>query len=325
MRARQLLFWLVIASLLGPALVLTVARLAEGDGAWWVRAVSFAPLAVPLYAAALVLLVVRRVVGGRRGTVLVLVPVVGLVAHAWWLAPLFTGANPPPAAGAEPVSVMTANLRLGSADVTGVVREASRHGVDLLAVQEVTDPALALMEESGLADLYPFRAGTTGAGPAGTMLFSRAPVDDVVPLATELAGFTATVQLDDGPWRVVVVHPQSPTWSLPRWRSDHRLVLEAAREVEADLVVGDLNATPDHAPLQALAEAGWRGVAELVNDGWQPTWPANGLERVLGLPAPRVVHIDHVLVGERVAALRSDRVDVAGTDHTAVVAEVASK
>jgi endonuclease/exonuclease/phosphatase (EEP) superfamily protein YafD len=46
---------------------------------------------------------------------------------------------------------------------------------------------------------------------------------------------------------------------------------------------------------------------------------------VLGLPLPRSAPIDHVLVGERLAALGSRTVDLAGTDHRPVVAEVARK
>ncbi|WP_295661753.1 endonuclease/exonuclease/phosphatase family protein, partial [uncultured Nocardioides sp.] len=88
---------------------------------------------------------------------------------------------------------------------------------------------------------------------------------------------------------------------------------------------GDFNASPDHEPMLALAEAGWRDVAELANAGWQPTWPADGVEPVTDLPSPRLVRIDHVLVGERVAALASSRLVVDGTDHAAVVAEVAAR
>ena len=325
MRARSVLFWLVVVCLLVPAVLLTVLRAVQPAAAWGVRGVSFAPLAVPLYAAALALLVLRRLVGGRRGTALALLPIAGLAAHAWWLAPLYTGSNPPPAAGAEPVVVMTANLLAGEADGPTVVREASRRGVDLLALQEVTDPVLAQMEEAGLDELFPYRAGETGPTVEGTMLFSRTPVVDVVPLETRLTGFSATVDIDGDPWSVVAVHPQSPVWSVRGWREDHRAVLDAAGVVDADVVVGDLNATLDHQPLGVLADGGWRDTVELVNGGWQPTWPANGVERRAGLPVPRVVQIDHVLLGPRVAALAAERVAVPGTDHTSVVAEVARK
>ncbi|WP_426243898.1 endonuclease/exonuclease/phosphatase family protein [Nocardioides sp. LHG3406-4] len=323
MRARAVLFWLVVAGFLGPAMVLTLLRLVQADGGWWVRGVAFTPLALPAYAVALVLLVLRGVAGGRRGTALVLVPLAGLALHAYWLAPLYLGANPPPAAGAEPLTVMTANLNGGHADSASVVREAARRGADLLAVQEVTPDALALMEEAGADELFGYRAGETGTGAEGTMLFSRTPVDDVVPLATGFSGFTASVTVGDEPLRIVVAHPRTPIDSTRGWREDLRLVLEAARTVDADLVVGDLNATRDHEPLLALGDAGWRDVGELANQGWQPTWPADGVEPVSDLPSPRLIAIDHVLVGGRLAAIGSDVVDFGGGDHAALVAEVA--
>ena len=320
-----MVFWLAVGCLLLLALVLTLLRLLELDGGWWVRGVAFTPLAVPLYAAALVLLVGRRLVGGRPGTALVLLPLAGLALHAVWLAPLFTGANPPPAADAETVTVMTANLLRGQADVAGLVAEASRREVDLLAVEEVTDEALAKMVAAGVDEVFAYRGGRSGYGVRGTMLFSRTPVDDVVPIATAMTSFTATVELDAGPWRVAVVHPRPPYDSTDEWHQDHALVFEAVQDLDADLVIGDFNAGPDHEPMLRLAGAGWRDVAEVANEGWQPTWPADGVEPVTDLPSPRLVQIDHVLVGRRIAALGSERVRIGGSDHSAVVARVAAK
>jgi hypothetical protein len=66
-------------------------------------------------------------------------------------------------------------------------------------------------------------------------------------------------------------------------------------------------------------------VSELANDGWQPTWPAYGVIDVAGVELPRVVQIDHVLVGPRLAAIESRTLAIPGTDHRALVAEVAPK
>jgi len=119
------------------------------------------------------------------------------------------------------------------------------------------------------------------------------------------------------------VHPQPPSLVADYWRSDQLAVRTAATEEDVDVVAGDLNATPDHASLVGLAADGFRSAAEVANQGWQPTWPAFGSRRVLGLPLPPVVRIDHVLVGLRVAALGTETVAVDGSDHLAVVAELA--
>jgi endonuclease/exonuclease/phosphatase family metal-dependent hydrolase len=93
------------------------------------------------------------------------------------------------------------------------------------------------------------------------------------------------------------------------------VLLSTARD-GADLVLGDLNATSDHEELEALAEAGLRDTAVLANAGWQPTWPAD----LVPLAA-----LDHVLVGPRLAALSSGTVAVQGSDHDAVIAQLALK
>jgi endonuclease/exonuclease/phosphatase family metal-dependent hydrolase len=123
---------------------------------------------------------------------------------------------------------------------------------------------------------------------------------------------------------VLAVHPTAPT-DPEQWRADHAAVLAAAEASDPDLVVGDFNATLDHPPMRALADHGWRSVEELANEGWQPTWPSNGLVSPFGLPLPSLVQIDHVLVGPRLAALSTHTVEIPGTDHRAVVAEVARK
>ena len=120
------------AVLLLPALVVTGARL--GDPAWGplVQLVAFTPLALPLYAgglALLVLLVVARVRRGRRGRATglaatgALVALAGLVLHAAWFAPQLLGEAPAAAEGAEPVVVMTSNLLFGRADAAALVAQ----------------------------------------------------------------------------------------------------------------------------------------------------------------------------------------------------------
>ena len=62
-----------------------------------------------------------------------------------------------------------------------------------------------------------------------------------------------------------------------------------------------------------LADAGCRSATELANEGWQPTWPAlRDASTSPGVALPRVVQIDHVLVGPRLAALGSAYADDPG-------------
>ena len=121
---------------------------------------------------------------------------------------------------------------------------------------------------------------------------------------------------------VLGVHPVAPV-DPAGWRADHGAILAQAEADDADLIVGDMNATPDHDVMRDLDDAGFRDAAELANEGWQPTWPANHVGIVPFLPP--VIQIDHVLLGESMASLGTHTVDIGGTDHLALVATVARR
>ena len=323
MRARAVLLPALIALLLAPALLLTTVRLVEPAGGRWVRVEAFTPVALALYAAVLVALLVPLVRRRPRPPALVLVAALalaGLGLHGWWFSPQLLGANPPAAAGAEPFTVMTANLTGGRGDGIALVQSASEAGVDVLVVEEITPDALTRMQQAGLDDLFPHRVGSAEERFQGTMVFAREPLGEPTRVPTTFDSWEVAM----GDLTLLAVHPSPPT-DVAAWRRDHAAIRAAVASGSPDLVVGDFNATPDHAPMRALADAGYRTVAELANEGWQPTWPANGIFRIHGFPLPRFAPLDHVLVGERLAALGSSTVALDGTDHRAVVAQVARK
>ncbi|MFC6343354.1 endonuclease/exonuclease/phosphatase family protein, partial [Nocardioides hankookensis] len=224
---------------------------------------------------------------------------------------------PPAADGATPVVVMTANLRLGEADGIEVVGAATEAHVDLLVVEEVTPAVLADMDRAGLKELLPYRVGLPGTMATGTMAFATTPLTDGTRLSTPLGSWSFTM----GDLRVLAVHPTYPV-DASGWAHDQQVVRDAVADDEPDVVVGDFNATVDHQPLRDLADLGYRDVGELANDGWHPTWPASGAFDLLGLP---LAQIDHVLLGDRLAALGMHTVGIPGSDHRGVVATVARK
>lgn len=329
MRLLRLTGRLLLAGLLVPAVLLTVARWLEPAGGPWVRTVSFTPFALVLYAAAFLLALagaMRAGPGRRRPWVAAaLVALVGLGVHAWWFSPQVVGANPPAAAESDRLTVMTANLLKGQADGIALMGAVAEAGVDVLVVQEVTAGAVATMERAGLSEILPFRAGEPGAGVEGTMVFAGSEVSRISRIPTELGSWEMTLAGPEGTdLRLLAVHPGPPAGTADQWRADHAAIRRVA-ETGVDLAVGDFNATPDHAPMRALEDVGLRSATELANEGWRPTWPDNGASTVFGIPLPRLVEIDHVLVGRSLASLGTHRVRIEGTDHAAVVAEVAVK
>lgn len=320
MRAPTVLFWLVVLGLAGPAVGLTLVRLADTDNGSMIRLESFTPFGLPLYAVLVVLLVVGalRSSGSVRRLRLAgaLLAVVGLGTHAWWYSPQVTGDDPEPAAGAKTLTVMTANLYEGRGDPGDVMDAVNRDDVDILVLEEITPTFLAGLEEAGIDSVLGHRIGEPDPFVAGTMVFADEPMGEPALLDTQFRSYRVEV----GSLTLLAVHPTAPV--LPdAWRADHDVIRKDAVEHDADLVVGDMNATPDHDVMRELDDAGFRDAGELANEGWQPTWPANhvGVAPLL----PPLIRIDHVLLGEALASLGTHTVDIDGTDHLALVAKVA--
>jgi endonuclease/exonuclease/phosphatase family metal-dependent hydrolase len=309
------------ALLLVPAVCLTLLRLLQPPtSALLTELVALTPVALPLYALTAVLLVVQLFRGVRLWVAwpLALVTGVGLVLHGWWFAPQVTGTSRPALRGADVTTVMTANAFVGQADAARILDVVAADHVDLLVVVEVTPDLLRHLEQGGVDALLPYRTGAPAGGPAGTVVFSTQPITTVRSLDTPFG--CLEVRSSTG-LTLLAAHPRAPT-SPAGWSADHLAVSRAVAASRPDLVVGDLNATTDHRPLQRLSASGYRDAAEISNEGWQPTWPANHLGPGALAVLPPVAQLDHVLVGPAMTALDSRTVQVAGTDHLAVVARV---
>ena len=83
------------------------------------------------------------------------------------------------------------------------------------------------------------------------------------------------------------------------------------------VVAGDLNADRDHALFRRLLATGLQDAHDVRGRGLARTWPAS-------FP---ILHLDHVLVrdgaGTRLVVLKVDEADLPGSDHKAVVADLA--
>jgi len=328
MRWPTALFRLFLAGLLVPAVALTVLRLFEPELGVLVRLTSFVPLAFPLYAVALVLVIGKLVFPGRESSrvwmAVMAVVLVGTGLHAWWLSPEFVGSRANAADDAPKLQVMTMNLYKGAADPSSVVETAALERIDILVLEEVTPSALRKLEEFGLAEAYPYRVGVPQRGVEGTMAFATYRIREGDRIDTEFDSWSFDVVLPQGLLRVYAVHVQPPVGNANGWREDLSAIAAAAQKDRTlDLVVGDFNATPDHAPFRELVDLDLRSASERTNAGWQPTWPEHGEESFLGIELPRVVQIDHVLVGRSMTATTSETFSIEGADHRAVVAEVA--
>lgn len=328
---RAVLFWLVVAGLLAPALPLTLNRLVDSGLGPAVRMMSFTSFATPFYVLATLLVGVALVLGraGPRGVVaaVLVVVVVGLGLHLSWLAPMYVGGNPEPAEGATPITVMTFNMYEGRADTTQLFEILRDEDVDVVVLPEITFGTLHELEAMGLDEEYPYQLGRPNGSVDGTMVFSKLVLTDTQVVPMEFQSYTVVVGEGDDAFTLLAVHPRAPVppGGAPQWREENADLLAAAQSADSDLVLGDFNATSDHSVMRDWKDAGWRDSLELVNAGWSRTWPANGISPVRDFHPPALIQIDHVLVGRHFAAIDSKVVEIEGSDHRAVVATVARR
>ena len=304
---RGALTWALLAPVTGFA-VLRVSGVTHG---WFlVACLAFTPYVA---AAALLPLVVAAV--GRR---VVALPVAALTAVvlAAGVLPRAVGAAEGPAGGPE-LRVATANMQYGGSDPRALLALVRDRRVDLLALQEYTEPAGRALDAAGIADVLPYRVAYPVAEVGGSALYSRHPLTDAAyrPLPPHFGQAAATLRVPGGPDVLVEsVHPCAPAGAdlVPHWRTGLAAQPRATPTGPLRLLLGDFNATLDHAPMHRLLDSGYRDAAAVAGAGLRPSWPSDG-------PLPGVT-IDHVLADRRIAILGASVHANPGSDHRAVFA-----
>jgi endonuclease/exonuclease/phosphatase (EEP) superfamily protein YafD len=305
---------LVLWALGGLVLVMTLVRAVPYDGvtplAQVVGATPWvAPLALLVAAAALVLR--RRLLAGFCA--------VALVAQVVWVAPFFV-----PGPGIEPgaqgtLRVLTVNAYFGQADAAAVVQMVHDQDADVLAVVELTADFHDRLEAAGIEDVMPHHVDAkVGTGSPGSGLWSRTTLTD--PDTTEWSTFAmpaATVDVDGTPVRVTAVHPVPPLPEITGvWHEEMAdLARRAHDEPLPQVLLGDFNATYDHASFRAVLGDRFHDATRTTGRGLNLSWP-------VGARVPTFLDLDHVVVddGMRVDDLAS--LVVPGSDHRALAVTV---
>ncbi len=281
---------------------------------WFAILASFASFAVFGYLLAAVLLaslvrrtppLLRRWWVGALG-----LAVAGTGFHAALLAPAYLGEHP---TGPADLTVMSLNLRLGHGDAEATVGLVRDQDVDLVVLEEVTPELGAELREAGIAETLPHVAGNATAGAAGTLVYSTFPLGQAERMIGVGNGvYQIRVQAPDPFW-LVAVHLNQPLSSKGLWRPDWDVLNQVLPTIEGPvLAVGDFNSTLEHGPMRELLSRGFEDAARDANSGFQGTWPSQGL-----------LAIDHVLFTAPYGAIRTETFGVSGTDHRALVAELA--
>ncbi len=237
-------------------------------------------------------------------------------------------------ASASSLTVMTCNVYKGNADAVAIVALVRERGVQVLTLQETTAEFVEQLEAAGINELLPYSERSSSDGVYGNGVWSAYPLadgasDDIGSSASAMPAGTISLTQADGTTarlRFVSVHTCSPSagyWDLWKRSIDELGVIHerlAADSATSYVLMGDFNASYDHAPFRELLGQG--SATELYDaaresgQGLAFTWPANK-----GVPA--FAAIDHVVTSEGVTATDVSVANIAGTDHLALIATLA--
>jgi endonuclease/exonuclease/phosphatase (EEP) superfamily protein YafD len=304
---------------------------------------AWAVLLLRLLAVGLVLLVVGRLLGLERGTwpsaAMIALPIWLAAAYPLllasvllrqrvlsWVALLLTGAHVlviAPSTGRDAGPCVGTPLRVVASNVlkfNGQSVEAGRAlvalGPDVLVLPEVTAFVASGLQVGGVEAALPYALGDPAPEFETTVIRSRVPFRD--PELRPIAGQVeprATIDVGGVPVRLLGVHPQPPiTGQGKGWqRALQDLDGELRAQQGAAVAAGDFNGGRDLRSFRRLLDDGVRDSHELVGRGLASTWPA-------GHP---FLHLDHVLVKGGVSVCDVRQVRIPGSDHLAVVADLA--
>jgi endonuclease/exonuclease/phosphatase (EEP) superfamily protein YafD len=295
----------------------TAVRLLGAErGTPLVQLVAYTPYAAPAFLAVGAVLLAS---GFAAPAVVCLACATALAAV---IAPRLVPSRRP--AGGVRLRVMSANLLLGAGATPSLTEQVKVDDIDVLAVQELTAAGLAALDSAGIDALLPHRVVSPWPGGRGSGLFSRHPISAAAirTLApVPLAQTSATVHVPGaGPVVVESAHPYPPrpghvgTWAANL--ADQRFPDPAG---PPRILLGDFNASLDHAALRRLLRAGYRDAAAVRGRGLSATWPFKTATLPFWTPP---VTLDHVLADRRIAVREFGIRRTPLSDHRAVVAEL---
>lgn len=299
----------------------TLASLA----AFMVRTFTFhAGLALLLIALAAFALRQRRALIAAAG-----LAIFALAPTLWSLRPRAT----PPPSTAPRLTVMSANLLVGHADVAPVLDAIAAHDPDVICFQEYTPDKSARLRPA-LADRYPHVIEALRDDAFGQATYSKLPFvqPPILYPPAELrdharAGgivglrnpqIRAVLSLDNREVVVQNIHLVPPVGiayhaeqrQMTQWLADW-----ARSESRPTILAGDFNATPESVLLRTLHDAGLRSAHAAVAPGRGATWPDQSFLRFF--PG---VRIDHILATRHLRPVASRVTRSIASDHRAIVA-----
>lgn len=234
---------------------------------------------------------------------------------AWFVEP-YGRVDEPGGTPLAELRVLTSNVEFGRG-TAALVPEIRRHRPDIVFVEECEYTCQAtLRREFGTA--YPYRQAVVAGGSEGSVVLSRLPLTGTDGVGGEMGMPGAVADVRGHDVRLQLAHPMPP---LPGQVGVWRRELGRLRSAAADrsgtpmILAGDFNASQDHAAFRRILDTGLRDTARLADHDRTPSWPSR--------TAPAFgAQIDHVLVSEEFSANSARFLDLAGTDHRALLVDI---
>ncbi|MFC5801066.1 endonuclease/exonuclease/phosphatase family protein [Streptomyces formicae] len=246
--------------------------------------------------------------------------VVVLALTGWYAQPYGAGATAPDGPVVARLRVLTANVEFGqaTADLIAAVRKEKP---GLVFVQECDHTCSAALAAELPRTDYPYRHVVDGDLASGSAILS------VHPLTRLTAGIPATLAMPGAEARIggrtvrlQLAHPLPPVpGGTGAWRAELGRVraYAAGSRGTPTILAGDFNATQDHAAFRRVLDAGdLHDSARAAGASRTPSWPA-------AAPRPLGAQIDHVLVSDDFGVRGARFLDFAGTDHRALLVDLA--
>ncbi|MFJ5102287.1 endonuclease/exonuclease/phosphatase family protein [Streptomyces sp. NPDC088554] len=239
-----------------------------------------------------------------------------LAVTGWFLRPYETQAADARATGTGTrIDVLTSNVEFGQGTL-GLIEVIRREKPDLVFVQECEFVCARLLDERIPAADYPYRHIVRASSAEGSSILSTFPLTGTERIKGVLAMPRSQARVDGRAIELQLVHPLPPIPGMVQdWRDElGRIRAYAAGRGDTPVIMaGDFNATRDHAAFRAvLDDGGLRDGALLGGAGRTPSWPS-------AVPRPLGAQIDHVLVSEDFAVRDARFLDLADTDHRALL------
>ncbi|GAA2475180.1 endonuclease/exonuclease/phosphatase family protein [Streptomyces gobitricini] len=237
-----------------------------------------------------------------------------LAVTLWYTQPYGPDSTPAHGPVTGRLRVLAANTEFGNATAE-LLATVRRERPDLLFVSEC-DPACA----RALAAHFPYGAQVAAAGSAGSAVLGTVPLTAEPALPGTTMGMPgATVRVGGKDVALRLAHPMPPLpGGIGLWKRELGLLRDfaAAHRGRPLVLAGDFNATQDHAAFRSVLDAGaLHDAARLTGAARTGTWPLNAA-------LPPYAQIDHVLVSADFSVRGARFLDLARTDHRALLVDL---